>query len=98
METHQTNDALLHSLSTIHAAKTRLHLLTSGTSTPSVLVSQIRLCDVLLREIRVIRSCLDGRMKCRGMLSRRPVVARRIRCGRLAAPRGNRASRSGYPG
>jgi hypothetical protein len=89
--------ALLHSLSIIQAAKTRLHLLTNGNSTPTVLVSQIRLCDVLLREIRIIRSCLDGRMRCRGMVRRRSVVARRIRCSRLAVPRGNPASRSGYP-
>ena len=101
MEIHQAklvNNALLHSLSTIQAAKIRLHLLTAGTSTPTVLVSQIRLCGVLLREIRVIRSSLERRMRCQGMIRRRSVVARRIRYSRhLAVPRGNPANRSGYP-
>jgi hypothetical protein len=90
MEIHQAklvNNALLHSLSTIQAAKTRLHLLNGGNLMPTVLVSQIRLCDVLLREIRAIRSSLDGRMRCRGMIRRRSVVARRIRSSRhLAVP------------
>jgi len=93
MDIHQAklvNNALLHSLSTIQAAKTRLHLLTADNSTPTVLVSRIRLCDVLLREIRVISSSLEGQMRSRGMirLRRRSGVARRIRCSRhLAVPR-----------
>jgi len=51
MEIHraeQFNNALLHSLRTIQAAKTQLHLFTASSPTPTVLVSQIRLCDVLL--------------------------------------------------
>ncbi len=97
---HQTKpvtDALLHSLSTIQAAKTRLHLLNAGSSTPTVLVSQIRLCDVLLREILAIRSSLASRMRCRSMIRRRPVVARRIRSTRHGTvPQGNSAIRSRY--
>jgi hypothetical protein len=41
-----SNNTLLHSLSTIQAAKTQFHLLTASSLTPTVLVSQIRLCDV----------------------------------------------------
>jgi len=92
-----SNNALLHSLSTIQAAKTQLHLLTASSSTPTALVSQIRLCDVLLKEIRAIRSSLEGRMRCRRMVHRRSVVARRIRSGRhLAVLQGNPANRSRY--
>jgi hypothetical protein len=51
MDIHQarlpSDNALLHSLSTIQAARTQLHLLTASNSTPTALVSQVRLCDVL---------------------------------------------------
>jgi hypothetical protein len=101
MEIHQAklaNNALLRSLGTIKAAKTRLHLLTAGNLTPTVLVSQIRLCDVLLREIRTIHSSLAGRMRCRGGMRRRSVVARRIaRTRHLTVAQGNSTIRSGYP-
>jgi tRNA isopentenyl-2-thiomethyl-A-37 hydroxylase MiaE len=87
------NMALQHSLGTIRAAKTQLDLLTASRSTPSVLVSQIRFCDVLLREIGVIRSSLEDRMTCRGVIHRRAVVARRIRSSRRAAtPRARKRS------
>jgi hypothetical protein len=90
-----SNNTLLHSLSTIQAAKTQLHLLTASSLTPTVLVSQIKLCDVLLGEIRTISCSLEGRMKCRGMIRRRSVVARRSHSSRhLAAPRRNPANRS----
>jgi len=65
MEIHRAepfNNALLHSLSTIQAAKTQFHLLTAGSLTPALLVSQIRLCDVLLGEIRAISCSLERRM------------------------------------
>jgi hypothetical protein len=102
MDIHQArllnnDNALLRSLSTIQAAKTQLHLLTASNSTPSELVSQIRLCDVLLGEIRAIRSSLQGRMSCRGKIRRRSAVARR-RCSRHpAVPQGNPANHSRYP-
>ena len=88
------NIALEHSLGTIRAAKTQLHLLTANNSTPTVLASQIRFCDVLLREIQAIRSGLEDRMRCRGVIRRRSVVARRIRSSRrAAASRAKRRSR-----
>jgi hypothetical protein len=89
-------DALSHSLSTIQAAKTRFHLLTTGNSTPTILVSQIRLCDVLLGEIQAIQSHLEGRMECRDLVGRHPVAARRNRSSkRLAVRRANPTNRSG---
>jgi hypothetical protein len=98
MEIHRAkvfNNPLLQSLSTIQAAKTQFHLLTASSLTPTVLVSQIRLCDVLLGEIRTISCSLERRMACRGTARRRSVVARRNRGSRhLAAPQGNPANRS----
>jgi hypothetical protein len=90
MEIHRaelfTTNALFHSLSTIQAAKTRFHLLTASNSTTTVLVSQIRLCDVLLEEIQVIQFGLkgwmgrpDSWMGCRDSVRRHSVVARRNR-------------------
>ncbi len=88
------NDKLHHSLSTIQLAKARLHLLTTRNSTTTVLASQIRLCNILLGEIRAIRSSLEGRMGCRGSIRRRYVVARPIRSSkRSIAPRRNSANR-----
>jgi hypothetical protein len=98
MEIHRAevfNNALLHSLSTIQAAKTQFHLLTASSLTPTVLASQIRLCDVLLGEIRTISRSLEKRMACRGTTRRRSVVARRNRSSRHpAAPQRNPANRS----
>ena len=101
MEIHQAeifNNALRHSLSTIQAAKTRFHLLTARSLTPTVLISQIRLCDVLLGEIRAISCSLERRMSwmsSRTMIGRRSVVARRNRGSRhLTVPQGNPANRS----
>jgi len=89
-----SNNGLQHSLSIIQAAKTQFHSLTANGLTPTALVSQIRLCDVLLGEIRAIRCSLEGRMKSRGMISRR-LPARRNRSARhLAVPQGNPANRS----
>jgi hypothetical protein len=98
MEIHRAelfNNALLHSLSTIQAAKAQFHLLTAINLTPTVLVSQIKLCDVLLWEIQAIRCSLEGRMRSRGVLGRRSLVARRNRHSRhLSVPQGNPANRS----
>jgi hypothetical protein len=98
MEIHRAeifNNALRHSLSTIQAAKTQLHLLTASSLTPTVLVSQIRLCDILLGEIRTISCRLERRIGCPGMVRRRSLVTRRNRGSRhLAAPQGNPADRS----
>src|SRR5258707_7051950 len=89
------NNTLLHSLSTIQAAKTQFHLLTAGSLTPALLVAQIRLCDVLLGEIRAISCSLERRMKSPGTRCRRSVVARRNRSGRdLAGPPSNPANHS----
>jgi len=97
MEIHRAepfNNALLHSLSTIQAAKTQFHLLTASSLTPTVLVSQIRLCDVLLGEIRAISCSLETRMRSRGTIRRHSVVARRNRGSRhLAALQDNPANR-----
>jgi hypothetical protein len=101
MDIHQAglhDNALQHSLSTIEAAKTQFHLLTGGSPTPTALVWQIRLCDVLLGEIRAIRSSLERRMRCRGEIRRRPVAAKHSRSRRHpAVPQGNPANRSGCP-
>lgn len=98
MEIHRAelfNNALLHSLSTIEAAKRQFHLLTASNLTPTVLVSQIRLCDILLGEIRAIRCNLEGRMRYRGVVRLHSAVARRNRSSRhLAAQQGNPANRS----
>jgi hypothetical protein len=99
MEIHRAElftNALFHSLSTIQAAKTRFHLLTASNSTPTVLVSQIRLCDVLLGEIQAIQSRLEGRMGRRDSVRRRSVVARRNRNSkRLTVRQANPTHRSG---
>ena len=98
MEIHraeQFNNALLHSLRTIQAAKTQLHLFTASSPTPTVLVSQIRLCDVLLGEIGAISCSLERRMKYRGMMRRRSLVAKRGRDSRrLPTLQGNPENRS----
>jgi hypothetical protein len=90
------NNELLHSLSTIQAAKTQFHLLIASNSTPAVLVSQIRLCDALVGEIRAIRCNLEreGRMRCRDMIRRCSVVATRTRTSRHpVVPHGNPENR-----
>jgi hypothetical protein len=98
MEIHRVepfDDALLNSLSTIQAAKTQFHLLTASSLTAALLVSQIRLCDVLLGEIRAISCSLERLMRRPSMIRRRSVVARRNRSGRhLAVPQGNAPNRS----
>jgi hypothetical protein len=77
-EIHQVfNKKLRHSLSTIQTAKTRLRLLAMTNSTPTALVSQIGLCDVLLGEIRAIRLSLEGRLEHRGMVRRSSGAAKR---------------------
>jgi hypothetical protein len=99
MEIHRVElftNALSHSLSTIEAAKTRFQSLTTSNSTPTVLISQIRLCDVLLGEIQAIQSRLEGRMGCRDSVRRRSALARRNRSSkRLIVRQANPANRSG---
>jgi hypothetical protein len=78
-EIHQDgvlNNQLLHSLGTIQTAKKKLRLLAAANSTPTVLVSQIGLCDVLLGEIRAIRLSLEGRLGHRGADCRSSVAAK----------------------
>lgn len=70
MESHRaefSDKALLHSLKTLRTAKSRLHLLTAGSSTQDTLISQIELCDVLLEEIRAISCSLERRMSSNGV-------------------------------
>jgi hypothetical protein len=55
--------ALWNSLSAIKQAQIRLHLLTGMRASPSVLASQIELCDVLLLEISDIHSGLARDLK-----------------------------------
>lgn len=50
--------AVSHSLSTIRHAHGQLHRLTGMRTSPSVLVSQIELCDLLLVEISDIHRSL----------------------------------------
>ena len=89
------NNALLHSLRTIRAAKTRFHSLTSSSTTQAALVSQIELCDVLLEEIRAISRSFEKRMSGRGVITRRSVVARRNPGNRhLAVPQPKPTNRS----
>jgi hypothetical protein len=79
-EIHQDiafNNKIIHSLSTIKTAKTQLRLLAMTNSTPTVLVSQIGLCDVLLSEIRGIRLSLEGWLGHRGVVRRTSVAAKR---------------------
>jgi hypothetical protein len=58
--TDRTNLGLLRSLSAIHDAKTQYYSIKASASTPTVLLSKIKLCDVLLREIHAIRNSLAG--------------------------------------
>ena len=93
MEIHraeQFNGALLHSLSTIQAAKTQFHLFTASNPTTTVLVSQITLCDVLLEEIRAISCSLERRMRYRRMMGDRRASGSR----HPPAMQGDPASRS----
>ena|SRR5215475_5963992 len=88
MEIHRAelfNDGLLHSLSTIRTAKTQFHSLTASSLTPTALASQIRLCDVLLGEIRAISYSLKRRMGSRRIARPRSVVSRRSRGSRPLA-------------
>jgi hypothetical protein len=95
-------NALFHSLSTIQIAKTRLHLLTASNSTAPILVSRIKLCDVLLGEIQTIQCGLevwigrpDSRMECPDLVRRRAVVARQNRGSkRLTVLQANPTNRS----
>jgi hypothetical protein len=82
MEVHQAgifNNQLLHSLGAIQAAKTQLRVLTTGNSTPTVLVSQIGLCEILLGEIRSIRSLLERRLGHQRSVRRSAIAAKRNR-------------------
>jgi hypothetical protein len=55
--------AVWHSLSTIKHAQIQLRHLTGGCTSPTVLASQIELCEVLLAEISGIRSSLAKDLK-----------------------------------
>ena len=96
MEIHRAgifDNRLLHSLSTIQAARTQLRLLSTGNSTPTVLVSQLGLCDVLLGEIRAIRLSLERRLRYRGSV-RGAVVAERTAAWASDRNQGSPANRA----
>jgi hypothetical protein len=57
------NGALWHSLSAIKQAHAQLYLLTGMQTSPTVLASQIELCEVLLDEISGIRTSLAKNLK-----------------------------------
>jgi hypothetical protein len=78
-------NTLLGALRTIKAARKELRLETVLDPTPSALVSQIELYDVLLGEIRAVHDCLGGRVRGRGGVNRRSAVARCSRSGRYLA-------------
>jgi len=87
--------ALLYSLTTVQAAKTRSKLLTASSTTQAELLSKIEICDVLLAEIRAIRCNLAYRMNSRGVIRPCSLVARRNRGNRyLPVPQDNPANRS----
>lgn len=55
--------SLRDSLITIRQAHVQLHLMARQKITPTVIASQIELCDVLLGEISEIRSCLANDLR-----------------------------------
>jgi hypothetical protein len=98
MEIYRTepiNNGLVKSLNTIRVVNARRHLLATSISTAAILGSQIELCEVLLREIRTIRSSLRGRIESRCWVSRRSVFAERDRSGgRLTVLQSDRPNNS----
>jgi hypothetical protein len=89
------NNTLMHSLSTIQAAKTKFNLFTPGRLTSKELVSRIKICDVLLGEIRAISSDLESRMRVRGATGRYSLGDRRdYGNGHAAILQGKAANRS----
>ncbi len=80
-------NTVLGALYAIKAARKELDLQIVGEATPSALMSQIELYDVLLEEIRTVYACLGGARAQRGLISHRRTVARCSRSGRyLAVP------------
>jgi hypothetical protein len=80
-------------LDKIREAKNQLHLPAGVSPTRTSLIAKIRLCDVLLRELRAIHRELEFSMASRGPRHRSPVLAK-PRSRRLARLRGNPANRS----
>ena len=76
------NNTVLRSLSAIKAANMQFHLLAAGNPTPTALVTQIRLCDILLGEIRMIGASLAMRVRCRSQVSQHSIFVRRHRGSR----------------
>jgi hypothetical protein len=74
------NHSLSKSLKKIRTAKTRFHSLTSSCSSDhDALVSQIKLCEVLLEEIQSISYSLEKRTGKRSSTRRRSAATRRNR-------------------
>jgi hypothetical protein len=76
------NHSLSRSLGTLKVAKSQLSVLMAENSTPSALITQIKLCDVLLGEIRTIGACLANGLFRQDLIRRRFVVANRPRAAR----------------
>src|SRR6185437_7245488 len=62
-------NTVLGALYAIKAARKELDLQIVGEATPSALMSQIELYDVLLEEIRTVYACLGGARAQRGLIS-----------------------------
>jgi hypothetical protein len=73
------NYSLSKSLKKLRTAKARFRSLTSCSPDDAVLVSQIKLCEVLLQEIRAISYSLEKRTGKRSSTSRRAAITMRNR-------------------
>ena len=73
------NFSVSKSLKKIRTAKSRFHSLAACSSDHAALVSQIKLCEVLLEEIRSISHGLEKRTGKRSSTSRRATAIRQNR-------------------
>lgn len=90
-----SDNEVLSALDTIKVAKDRLHLSIAGSATRSALISKIRLCNILLRELRTIDRNLERNMGSPGPMHRSPLLLRsRFGNRYLATPRGSPANHS----
>jgi hypothetical protein len=87
---------ILKILRKIKEAKNQLHLPEGGGPTRTALISKIRLCDVLLRELRAIHRELELSRASR-VTGHRSHVLTTPRSRHLAGPRGNAAHRPPTP-
>src|SRR3954468_20778207 len=83
----------LKKLDKIREAKNQLHLPAGVSPSRTLLIAKIRLCDVLLRDLRAIHRELEFSMASRGPRHRSPVLPN-PQSRHLPSPRGNPANRS----